>query len=126
MPSTACQPTLYKRVARKVIREIDAGDFWSWLNDSNKGRCTAIMRTDNEQMIGDIILEYKDAFMEQTRSQRDTMDKREWTTVGKKRGDKGKGKGKAEVPAKGKGKGKASPKTSPKTMVTMTSCTALQ
>ena len=75
MTGTYLQSDVYKRVARKVIREIDPGDFWTWLNGAREGVCKAIAKANgNEEKIGRLISECKDAFYEQTRKQREAMD----------------------------------------------------
>ena len=92
------QPNHYTEVARKVIREQCASDFWLWLVLVRKEAAVAIARTKDENKVGDIMSEHKDEYMrqtEKTRMAKDNMSK----SAGKGK-DKGKGKG-------GKGAGKS-------------------
>ena len=105
------QPNAYKRAAHRVIREIDAGDFWLWITRSKPGQCKAIKKLQDEGKIGEIILSLKENFEEQTRTQRKAMEAKDETAPGK---GKGKGKGKSnektgtndQGASKGKGKSK--------------------
>ena len=107
---TALQSEAYKRAAKKVIREVDPGDFWSWMNKSKPGQCKIIGKMFDVDKIASIIMDLKDNFFEQTVTQRKAMEKNDAGASGK---GKGKGKGKTSVnptpsgKGAGKGKGKA-------------------
>ena len=109
---TALQSEIYKRAARKVIREIDAGDFWSWMQKSKPGQCKAIAKCQNVDKVCDMIGELKENFFEQTETQRKAMTEASGKGKGKEKGKpyvkpaaNGKAVGKGKGKSNGKGKG---------------------
>jgi len=98
------QPEAFTHVASKVIRELDASDFWLWLVLIRKEAATAIARSKNEDFIAGVIMENEAAYLVQTERKRRARAATDAKGKGNSKGN-GKGKGKS-----GGDNGKSTPK----------------
>ena len=113
-PAVNFQPEHFTRVAKKVIREHCANDFWLWMVIVRKEAATRISRTKNEDVVSDIILENKDEYIRQTEKKRQIKDNALKTSgKGKGKGKSGNGKGGEKGNGKGGKGGKATMASQP-------------
>ena len=93
------QPAQFKGAAERVMKDVDPEKIWLWLAFKEHEVCKRIMRTKNEDIVADILLENKAKFLRQNQNLIRTPQDAP-TTSGK-----GKGKGNSKGGDKGNGKG---------------------
>ena len=96
------EPAHFKGVAERVMKGYDPKHIWMWLASKEYEVCRRIIKTKNEDVVADIILENKAEFLRQNQKRFQNQQDAPSTS------GKGKGKGKIGISKggdKGKGKG---------------------